>query len=545
MRKFLLTGMVSIAFLGLQIATTVNTAHGQLRPYRITDNQVRTLLTRIETKTDTFRNQLNNALDASAINGSRNEDQIADYVNQFEQATDRMQERFNSNTLATTDVQEVLSRASYIDSFMRSRRLTTAAQNQWNSLRTDLNTLGTYYRVTWNWNGTNNYPGNTSTYPGNTYPGTTGNYPNNNNRWGRGDAMLTGTYRLNHSASDDVQAAVDRANRTNTNQQGQGQGRGQGLIRRLTPPETLAIQKSNRQVTIASDMAAQAVINADGVARSETSANGRTITTTATVQGNNLNINYEGDRTNDFYVSFIPSGNQLRVTRRVYREASNQTITVTSVYDKISPTADWSIGNTGGYGTGSTNTGGYNNTTGEFIIPNGTRVVGVLDNMLSTKTSADGERFTMKVISPTQYNGAVISGYLSNNERSGRVSGRANMTLNFEQIRLRNGRTYQFAGAATQVRLPNGENVNITNEGVVRDNNQTTKTAVRTGIGAAIGAIIGAVAGGGSGAAIGAGVGAGAGAGSVILQGRDDLQLDSGTEFVITASAPQNVGGLR
>ena len=61
----------------------------------------------------------------------------------------------------------------------------------------------------------------------------------------------------------------------------------------------------------------------------------------------------------------------------------------------------------------------------------------------------------------------------------------------------------------------------------------------RTGIGAAIGAVIGAVAGGGKGAAIGAAVGAGVGAGSVFIQGRNDLDLMYGTEFVIRVSAPR------
>lgn len=536
MRKFLLTGLVSIAFLGLQFVTTVQTTHGQLRPYRVTDNQVRSLLTRIETKTDVFRNRLNNALDVSSVNGSQTEDQITGYVNEFEQATDRLRERFDSGSIANADVQEVLSRGSTIDRFMRNTRLTTAAQNQWTSLKTDLNTLATYYRVTWNWN-------NPTYTTGNNFPNN--NYPNTGSNAGRGywgDAMLTGTYRLNRSASDDVQAAVDRVNTSST-----GRGRGQGLIRRLTPPETLVIQKNNRQVTIASDMAPQAIITADGVARSETSANGRTIRTTATSLNNGLAVNYEGDRgMNDFYVSFVPSrSGQMRVTRRVYRENDNQTISVTSVYDKISPTADWSLANTNTYNTGQNTGGGYTTTYGDFIIPNGTRIVGVLDNMISTRTTANGEKFTMRVISPAQYSGAVITGYVSNAERSGRVTGRANMTMNFEEIRMSNGRTYKFAGAAEEVRLPNGEKVGVSNEGVVRDSNQTSKTAIRTGIGAAIGAIIGAVAGGGSGAAIGAGVGAGAGAGSVILQGRDDLRLDSGTEFVITASAPQNVGGLR
>ena len=81
----------------------------------------------------------------------------------------------------------------------------------------------------------------------------------------------------------------------------------------------------------------------------------------------------------------------------------------------------------------------------------------------------------------------------------------------------------------------------VDNEGSVKEKSgQTQRTAVRSGIGAAIGAIIGGISGGGKGAAIGAAVGAGAGAGSVILQGRDDLQLDSGTEFTIrTTSASQ------
>jgi hypothetical protein len=120
------------------------------------------------------------------------------------------------------------------------------------------------------------------------------------------------------------------------------------------------------------------------------------------------------------------------------------------------------------------------------------------------------------------------------------VSGRANLAFDFDTIRLRNGSSYRFAGIVDQVREPDGDVVSVNNEGTVRDSNQTKKTVTRAGIGAALGAIIGAVAGGGSGAAIGAGVGAGAGAGSVILQGRDNLELPTGTEFSVTATAPVN-----
>jgi uncharacterized protein YcfJ len=113
------------------------------------------------------------------------------------------------------------------------------------------------------------------------------------------------------------------------------------------------------------------------------------------------------------------------------------------------------------------------------------------------------------------------------------------MTLNFDTIRLRDGRSYRFAGLLDSVRTAQGDTVSVDNEGAVRDNNQTTRTVERAAIGTAVGAIIGAVAGGGKGAAIGAIVGAGGGAGSVYVQGRDDLDLTRGTELTIRASSPR------
>ena len=87
--------------------------------------------------------------------------------------------------------------------------------------------------------------------------------------------------------------------------------------------------------------------------------------------------------------------------------------------------------------------------------------------------------------------------------------------------------------------------VTVNNEGTVRDTNQGQTTAVRAGVGAVLGAIIGAIAGGGQGAAIGAGVVAGAGAGSVLITGRDSIELGQGSTFNITATAPANVGTIR
>jgi hypothetical protein len=171
-------------------------------------------------------------------------------------------------------------------------------------------------------------------------------------------------------------------------------------------------------------------------------------------------------------------------------------------------------------------------------VPDGTQLVAVLNDNLSTNQAHEGDRFTLTVRSPARYEAASIQGHIVRVNRSGQVSGRAEMLLAFDIIRLRDGRAANFAGYIENVRTTSGETVRVDNEGRMQDeSSQTSRTVMRTGIGAAIGAAIGAIAGGGKGAAIGAAVGAGAGAGSVFVQGRDDLDLMSGTEFTLRAGA--------
>ena len=176
-----------------------------------------------------------------------------------------------------------------------------------------------------------------------------------------------------------------------------------------------------------------------------------------------------------------------------------------------------------------------------FVVPNGTQFVATLNDDLSTAQSREGDRFTMTVSAPAQYEGATLEGHISSIVRGGRISGRPEINFEFEQIRLRDGRTAGFDGYIESVRATGGEDVRVTSENtsVQEGNDQTTRTAQRAAIGAAIGAIIGAIADGGKGAAIGAAVGAGVGAGSVYAQGRDDLDLRRGTELTIRARAPR------
>lgn len=498
-----------VAFLAVVVLSAGATlTQAQNQTYRGTARSVRQLILRLDNRTDVFRNSIN-AQSQIRVNSAEN---LNTLVDDLDQAIAQLRSRFDSRQSTAADAQEVLNRAALIDRLITNRNIRGAAVlRNWTNLRADLNQLATAYRVTW--------PtiGQTNPYPG------TGTY-----------GRLTGTYRLNPSQSDDPGQAADRATqsiayRDRTRLRNQ-------LAARLESPDQIAIDLRGRNVTLASSRAPQITFSADGVERVETTNNGRT-RARATLNGEQLTVSSTGDRATQFNVTFNPidNGRRLSVTRRVYVQGLTAPVVVQSTYDRTSDVARFDI-NTGPQ-TYPNNTNYPSGT--EFIIPNGETVVAVLDNLISTTNAQVNDRFTATVRQPSQYEGATIEGHVSTVERSGRITGRSQMTLNFDTIRLRDGRSYRFAGIIDSVRNAQGETVKIDNEGTVRDDNQTTKTAQRAAIGTAVGAIIGAIAGGGKGAAIGAIVGAGGGAGSVYVQGRDDLVLDRGTELVIRATGPR------
>jgi len=353
----------------------------------------------------------------------------------------------------------------------------------------------------------------------------------------RGAAQLTGTWRLEPSRSDNADDVVDRALRELP--AGEQQRARERLTRRLDAPDVIAIDQRGRQFTMASTRAPKITFSADGRTRTETSERGRTIRINATLNRDQLIVTRTGSQGSDYKVSFDPfeGGQQLRITRSIFAERFSEPIVVTSVYEKTSDIAQLNL--YPGEGAGPDRSGRSGRE--RFIVPNDTKMTAVLTTPLTTKEGGATNRFSLEVRSPAQYRGAVIEGIVSNSESSGRVTGTAELTLNFDRIRLRDGSSSDFRGNIERIRTPDGKEVKLENEGTIKEgSSQTTRTVTRSGIGAALGAIIGAVAGGGSGAAIGAAVGAGAGAGTVLIQGRDTLDLPGGTEITLRSSAPRD-----
>jgi len=481
----------------------------------LSDFQLRQLVQRIDSRTTTFSRSLRSDLTTRTRNDRSSIEQVRQQLASFETAVTQLRNRANSRLISSSDVASLLQTAGYLNSFVSDRELSYQTENSWTQLRPDLDTLASAFNVATNW----------STYPGN------GGYPSTSR------ADLTGTFRIAVSQSDDARRAVDDATRNLS--QAERQRVYDSLLRRLDPPQMLAIDRRGTSVTIASTRAPQISFVADGREQVETNQSGRTIRVRAQFSGDALSISRAGDRADDFTVNFDPieSGRRLLVTRTLYSDRISQAVTIRTYYDRTSDVAQLNIYDTNReYPSG----GNVGDVAGTFVVPNGTQLVAVLNDNLTTENAQQNQRFTMTVRSPNQYDGATIEGFVTSINRGGRISGRSELTLDFDTIRMRDGRSYRFAGILESVRTPNGDVVRVDNEGVVRDSDQTNKTVTRTAIGSAVGAIIGAIAGGGKGAAIGAVIGAGAGAGSVYAQGRNDLELNTGTEVTVTATGPRN-----
>lgn len=137
-----------------QLAAAYNvvwTWDGVARVYRLSDDQLRSLLDRMEREADTFKESLKDALEKTSFDGTNAEDDINSFVRNFESATDSLEDRFGKRQSAAADAEEVLSRAARIDSFMRHHRLTDRSQEDWMRLRRSLDELSLAYGVSWKW----------------------------------------------------------------------------------------------------------------------------------------------------------------------------------------------------------------------------------------------------------------------------------------------------------------------------------------------------------------------------------------------------------
>jgi len=164
-----------------------------------------------------------------------------------------------------------------------------------------------------------------------------------------------------------------------------------------------------------------------------------------------------------------------------------------------------------------------------ITLPQGTLFQVRLAETLDTKRNRTGDRFRATLDAPIVMEngteiiprGATFSGRVDTSKASGRLKGRAAMTLELDSFEL-NGRKYQIATShASRV-----------------SGNHKRRNIIAIGGGAGAGAGIGALAGGPAGALIGAGAGAGAGTLGAVFTGKKQVSIPVETRLSFELRRP-------
>ncbi|MFQ5663291.1 MAG: hypothetical protein ACE5HL_05635 [Terriglobia bacterium] len=182
--------------------------------------------------------------------------------------------------------------------------------------------------------------------------------------------------------------------------------------------------------------------------------------------------------------------------------------------------------------------------SGTVVIPAGTHIPLVLQNSVSTKTAQVGDFLYFESVYPVVVNkrilvpvGSFVRGSITRVKRPGRIRGRGELHVRFDELTLPNGYTVDLSAGLGAAGARVDEEVDREEGGVKSDSSKGEDVATVAGAGAT-GAVIGAIAGRGKGVAIGGAAGAAAGLAAVLLTRGRELELARGTTVEIVLNRP-------
>ncbi|MCI0403028.1 MAG: hypothetical protein L0212_05840, partial [Acidobacteria bacterium] len=182
-----------------------------------------------------------------------------------------------------------------------------------------------------------------------------------------------------------------------------------------------------------------------------------------------------------------------------------------------------------------------------LVLPVGTRLGLILANTVNTKNSAVGDPVYFETIYPVVLAnrvvipaGSFVRGQVTQVKRPGRVKGRGELHVRFDELTLPNGYTTNLSASLASAGAREGEEVDR-KEGTIKGDTTKGEDIGTVATTTATGAGIGGIAGGGKGAGIGAAAGAAAGLAAVLLTRGKELELPRGTTLDVVLDRPHEL----
>jgi hypothetical protein len=289
-------------------------------PFRVSDQQLEQLTVRLWAHSESFNQSVKVAIAGSFLNNAPIGVYMKSFVQEFYVLTDRLKMRSKDRKPVSSDVQEALNRAEYINSFMNSYDLGPQAERDWLTLREDLDQLASYYRIKTRWNA--------PVQLGVPKPVKTEAMEN----------RLIGTYKLEKPRNDDLQKMVRRA--LGDMPIGARARLQITLMRHLREAKFVAIDREGGKVTFGSSLQPARVYEVAGRAQTDSIERLPTL-----LYGGQFRVNTGSDDDGLYSVTFGATnlGSRLEVIRTALLNRFKRPIVVISYYTKISDAAEFDL----------------------------------------------------------------------------------------------------------------------------------------------------------------------------------------------------------
>lgn len=169
-----------------------------------------------------------------------------------------------------------------------------------------------------------------------------------------------------------------------------------------------------------------------------------------------------------------------------------------------------------------------------ILIPTDTELIVELLEDLNTDKNREGDKFTARVVSPSEISGAMIEGRISKIRKPGRLKRRSELLLSFDRIVLAENRWSNMSAILTEVLPVKGDNVKkVDSEGTAVGKNSYKEDGIKVGGATGAGLVAGAVIAGPIGAGVGAAMGAAFGVGAVVVERGKHIRLNKNQQLKV------------
>lgn len=123
-------------------------ALAQVHPARVSDNDVKTLIESVDEGRDKFEGNLDGQFKGSTVRGPNGETKVAGALQDYQDNTKKLKERFTTDYAAGPEVTTVLKQSTAIDTFMQGTPSAMKGRSEWDLQTANLKRLAEVYGTT-------------------------------------------------------------------------------------------------------------------------------------------------------------------------------------------------------------------------------------------------------------------------------------------------------------------------------------------------------------------------------------------------------------